>query len=259
MDVLIAVAASAALSLLFRNQLARYHAVWYLISALLAALVLVDVFWGVMPRAFVGFRSAVQQGVVPYALCTVVMFIGVFPAKSRARNRFVPIRGTLSVMAFIFLIPHVAIYVSRYFGRIAAGFSNMNELLTISLLLSVVLMVLFALLTVTSLGSVRRHMSNKAWVDIQKFAYPLYILIATHAVLALIPSAMAGGSAAALSLAMYFMLSLAYAMLKCWQLVKDANVEKAEKEAHATSHASDSREGQGSVLVFDGETLGFSQ
>ncbi len=80
--------------------------------------------------------------------------------------------------------------------------------------IALVLVVLGAVLGVTSLGSVKARMSARAWTKVQKWAYAFYALTFLHIVAMLAPSASAGGVAAVQGITVYSVVFVGYAVAR---------------------------------------------
>lgn len=185
-------------SLLLARPLKKAPAVFYALAVLLDLFYLGLPYWGmpsVVERAFMPFM---QRGLLAFGLFAVVMFVGVLPAGSSVRQRLVPVRGPLSIVAAILVLGHVINYAASYLGRVLAGGSSVMPSLLLSFGVSSLLVVLLAVLTVTSFQVVRARMSASTWKAVQKWAYVFFGLIYLHVLLALGASALsfqkAGGS-----------------------------------------------------------------
>ncbi len=153
-----------------------------------------------------------QKGYLAVLLLAVVMFTGVLDEGSPARRRLQPIRGELSILSFLLVLGHVVTYLPPYLPRLGLLLASRTNV-ALSLLVALVLVTLFAVLTLTSLRAVRRRMNPRAWRALQRGSYLMVALLALHVALALGRSA--GSSAlAATSLATYLVAIAAYAMLR---------------------------------------------
>ena len=153
----------------------------------------------------------VRKGLIALSLFTIVMFIGVFRESSAARNILQPLRKDLAVTALAIL--HIAAQVQSYLPNLLAmlGDSPLHamQLATVSALL-----VLGAILTVTSFERIRKLMPGKTWKRLQRASYVFFALIAIHIVLVLAPAAAAEKAAAWESIVVYLGVALIYTILR---------------------------------------------
>ncbi len=154
----------------------------------------------------------VQKCTLALALFVIVMFVGVLPKGSRSRRWLQPVRGELSIVAWILALGHMAAYGVSYASRILAGV--VDGAVLIALAVACVLFVLLLLLGVTSFRSVKRSMDSCRWKRVQWFAYPFFAFTYIHLMLMLFEPALRGGSAARVSVAVYTVVFGVYAMLR---------------------------------------------
>ena len=140
-----------------------------------------------------------------------VVFVGVLDESSPLRARLMPIRRQLSILGCIFALGHLAFYGVSYVPRLG---SALNGNLGFSLALAALLVLLMAILLVTSFQVVKRRMSAARWKGVQRLAYPFYLLTYVHLVLLLAPSAFAGRETATVSLVVYSVAVGAYVVLR---------------------------------------------
>ena len=154
MDFLITLACTTAACFLLRNPVKRFPVLFYVLAAALDMLFLVGCF-GLLPWfAWSGLLVLMRRCLLAFSLFTVVMFVGVLPAGSKARAWLAPVRGELSLVACILAAGHVGFYVASYAPRMLAG-GAVEPAIAASLALALVLLALLAVLGVTSLKSVR--------------------------------------------------------------------------------------------------------
>lgn len=166
-----------------------------------------------------------QKGYLASWLLFIVMFTGVLDEGTPLRRRLQPVRGELSILSFIFILGHLAVYVPSYLPRLGFIFSN-QVALALSFTVAAVLAVLFAVLAITSFGAVRSSMSAKGWKRLQRFSYVMMALLLAHVVLAVGRSALYGGSSAIVSLVGYTLLVGVYAVLRIRKAKRDASSQK---------------------------------
>ena len=157
--------------------------------------------------------TAIERGMVPFALFLVVMYIGVLPESSAPRRYLQPIRGYLSIFAALLACGHFA----RYLASLVLGLSTQASFATmradVFLAIALCLAVLLAVLATTSVGRVRELMGSSRWRAVQRWAYVFVGIMYVHALVMLGPMALRGGDAA-IRLACYTVALAVYVVLK---------------------------------------------
>lgn len=216
---LIALAVAAILVFPLGRVLSRHPVPFYLgalvVTGLYAGAVLADV-----SLVRVRFLTVIfQKGYLASILLAVVMFTGCLDRKGALRRRLQPLRGSLSILSFIFILGHLLTYAPSFLMRLGAVAIKGNVLA--SLIVALALTVLFALLTLTSVRVVRHAMSPRAWKGLQRTSYLMVALLAVHVGLALGASALSGRAlTATVSLVAYLGAAALYAVLRLrrWRL-----------------------------------------
>ena len=210
MRFLIALVCCIVLIGILAKPLKRHPVPFYIV-----ALALVGLYWfGTTTNTAGGmwpyFMPLMQRCALAFVLFTIVMFVGVLDESSPLRARLMPIRRQLSILGCIFALGHLAFYGVSY---VPLG-SALNGNLGFSLALAALLVLLMAILLVTSFQVVKRRMSAARWKGVQRLAYPFYLLTYVHLVLLLAPSAFAGRETATVSLVVYSVAVGAYVVLR---------------------------------------------
>lgn len=216
MTFLAILAAAIVITLVCRTPIKRYPWVFYLIAALLSVLYFTNRMYGVpeldgVPESLM--MATIQKGSLGVAFFVIVMYVGVFDRSSKVRTFLSPIRGELSIIAWLLVMGHIAVYAMSYFPRLFGGAAFKGNVM-FSLVCGVVLFVLVMVLGVTSINVVRRAMGGKAWKALQRWAYVFYALVYGHMVAILLPSALKGATTAQVSIAVYTVIFGAYLVLK---------------------------------------------
>ena len=210
MRFLIALVCCIVLIGILAKPLKRHPVPFYIV-----ALALVGLYWfGTTTNTAGGmwpyFMPLMQRCALAFVLFTIVMFVGVLDESSPLRARLMPIRRQLSILGCIFALGHLAFYGVSYVPRLG----SLNGNLGFSLALAALLVLLMAILLVTSFQVVKRRMSAARWKGVQRLAYPFYLLTYVHLVLLLAPSAFAGRETATVSLVVYSVAVGAYVVLR---------------------------------------------
>lgn len=220
MEFLIVLVATTAACFVCRNAVKRCPLAFYVGAFAVDALFIVGLS-GVLPRAlWMVLLMLVQKCYVALALFAVVMYIGVFSRSSKVSLWLRPIRGELSIIAWILSLGHVSVYLAGYAPLIASGAAVSTNVL-VSIMVALVLLVLLMLLGVTSFRFVKRRMSTDGWIRLQKLAYPFFALVYVHLLMMLAPAAVSGGIAATESLVVYTVVFGAWAVARTVRFAGD--------------------------------------
>jgi len=218
MTFLIILICSIIACIALRNPIRRYPVLFYAIAIAIDVVYIYGVIFG-MPRAiWMPFYLLIQKCTVSLALFIVVMYIGVFSRTSKFSTWLRPIRGELSIIAWFLALGHVTVYLVSYLPRI---FSGMKINVLISFCVALVILALLMVLGITSFKFVRKRMKTTTWTKIQKWAYVFFMLTYVHLLFILLPSALAGGTAATLTVCVYSVIFITYAILRIIRAQRD--------------------------------------
>ena len=228
MELLIALVASAVFAYLLRRPIKRYAVSFYVVAVAVDVLFLSRMLFGVSREFAAAAYPYFTRCLLGFALFAVVMYIGVLPRGSKLRHALMPIRGELSVIAAILTIGHVVNYLGQYLAQILSGFAGMRPAMVASFVVSTLLIILLAALTVTSFNSVKARMRPESWKALQRWAYAFFGLTYLHLLLVLAPTVSSAGQKAALSVAVYTAVMLAYVVLRVAAWLREKRRAAAE-------------------------------
>lgn len=220
MEVILSLVATSVLVLLLRKPIARYPVVFYVLAILVDILFLTHGVFAVSRSVAVAGYPYVGRALVGLSLFVVVMYIGALADGNQVRRLLMPIRGELSVIACLLVFGHVINYLRAYIEDILGGFFGMPTAMIFSLLVSTILLMLLIPLAITSLKSVRGHMNPASWKRLQKASYVFFGLIYVHIMLMLVPTISSAGQRALLSIVVYTVVFLLYAVLRTLKVVR---------------------------------------
>lgn len=192
--------------------------------AIIADVVFIYATVGDAPRwLWLALFNQIQKCILPLAMFVIVMFIGCFSKESKVSKWLRPIRAELSIIAWILSLGHMVIYMMSYLPRIF-GTAAVSTNVMCAFVVAVVLLILLLVLGVTSFGFVKRRMKTSSWIKLQKWSYVFFGLTYVHLMLMLFPSALHGGKAATISVCVYSVVFIGYAIWRVirWQLDKKA-------------------------------------
>lgn len=195
-------------------------AVFYALAILLDVLFVVTQYVSLPPLLQSGVFLLVQKCTLALALFIVVMYIGVFNRDSKIRSYFMPIRKELSIMAWFLSLGHMVMYMSAYAERLLGSAISLPANILTSLVISLVLFVLLLILGFTSFDFIKKRMSKQNWKRVQRLSYPFFFLIYFHLLLFLLPPALNGGQTAQISVAIYTVIFVGYAIARIVAVVR---------------------------------------
>lgn len=196
------------------GALKKHPSIFYIVAIIFTAVYIWLISSGINYNSVRPLTMVLQKGYLSSLLLAAVMFCGCFDEGSFMRKRLQPTRGELSILSFIFILGHVWTYLPGYLGRFAALlFSRTN--VAVSLIIAMVLFVLFAILAITSIRVIHKHMGARAWKNLQRFSYLMIALLAVHVGIVLGRSAFAGTAiVSTATFAIYMAVIALYAVLR---------------------------------------------
>ena len=111
----------------------------------------------------------ITKGIAGYGAFLVVMMVGILPNKWTLTRKIKKYRGELSIIGFILIASHASL---RVFGLL--GWIN---------LFGVAAFVIMIPLIFTSFKFIKRQIPPKDWLNIQKGAYAIYIILFAHLIM----------------------------------------------------------------------------
>lgn len=227
MEVLISFVVAVLFVALCHRALHAVPIAFYVAAAAVDVLYAFGALYGLPLPVWNALLFLVQRCQLSVMLFVVVMFVGVFPKDSAIRRALSPIRGELSIVAAILALGHVA-YYAVMFARQIMGAVDLPLVRAVSLLVAVVLVVLLAVLTVTSFKAVRARMRAATWKAVQRWAYVFFGLVIVHVALIFQPSLAAGSQDVWVRFGLYVVLFAAYALCRVRRAVLDKKAPEGE-------------------------------
>ena len=223
MTYLIVQVCAVAFCLLCSRSLRR-HAVWFYAGACaVIALFFYGEFFELPEPIWRPLFYAIDQCMLGTALFVVVMAIGVLPRSSWVSQRLRPVRGELSIFAWILCLGHlVYLSVIPRLVHIALTLKFAMPLTVAGLVVSLILLVLLVVLGVTSFKCVKRHMSARVWKAVQRWSYLFYALVYVHLMLMLAPTLASGALRAVFTGIVYSVIFVGYGVLRVRRALLDA-------------------------------------
>jgi DMSO/TMAO reductase YedYZ heme-binding membrane subunit len=203
-----------AFALFFGKALKKMPALFYALAVILTIWYVHMIFFGSFTPIWRWLLPVFQRCLIALALFTVVMFAGVFPDGSRAREMLLPIRRQLSILGSIFTCGHVVVYSANLLPRLFTGSVFSNPGLSISLLIALIITFLLIPLTITSFLQIKKRLKPETWKRIQMLAYPFFLLIYAHLMFVLYPTIAAGNLHSIFTLSFYTVLFGVYLILR---------------------------------------------
>lgn len=219
---------------IFRKPIKKVPWIFYIVA--LALSVLYYTFMALGTPTLTGIPKSLmiatmQKGSLGMAFFIIVMYIGVLSRSSKLRNMFNPIRGELSIIAWFLVMGHVVFYLQTQLRIVQIGMERYLErqpfMFFGAVVCGLLLFVLLAVLGITSFNAIRKAMKTKTWKKIQAWAYVFYAGLYAHLVLVLLPSALANGMTARISIAVYTVIFGVYLVLR----IRRASIDRKAKQA----------------------------
>ena len=214
MRFLIGLLVAIAFTAVFRVPIKKLPGVFYLLATMLSVLLIFYTSLLLPPWFYRNFLFLLQSNTLGMGLLTIVMFIGVLDPESSLRKLLAPIRAELSIIASLICIGHVVNYGKAYLDQLLNNLSHVSTVRAFSMAVALILVLLLIPLAVTSIRAIHMRMSSQSWRRIQRLAYPFYGLVFIHLMFFLLPPALAGGSAAQISIIAYLVIAVAYVVLR---------------------------------------------
>lgn len=209
----------------------KAHPVPFYVAA--AVVAVAGVYLTYNPPAFEllrGFAFIVQKGHLGFAFLVIVMFVGVMGDKSAVRRALQPIRGELSIISIILMTAHIVPFLISY-AAMLGRWQTMRPSIVAAFAIAAVVLVLFIVLSVTSIKVVKRSMPADTWKRIQWLSYAFFALVFLHLLGYLIVPAEGGSATALAGLAYYVVVYAAYAVLRIRRAILDREGASASEAA----------------------------
>ena len=218
MEAIIALVVCFAFSFLCANLLKKAPVVFYVAFIVVGALFASGAVEAYAPALHLALIPYLRRASLAFGLFTVVMSVGALPEGNPVRKRITPIRGTLSLLGFVLVFVHVMGYAATYWVSVANGVAN--PWIACGLIIGVVTSVLLIVLSVTSVSAVHRALDPRLWKNIQRLAYPFYLLMYFHLAAMLAPSSLVGGNSLA-NFVVYTVVVAAYSSARLLRAKRD--------------------------------------
>jgi len=158
--------------------------------------------------------SVFARGGLQGALFIIVMVTGAFPNGSAPVKLLMPIRGQLSILASILTLGHNIAYGKIYFVSLFTEPSILPLSQLLAAVCSLLMLLIMLPLWITSFRCIRKKMSAKHWKQLQRLAYGFYGLLFCHVLLLTIPNALKGKNGYWLTVFVYSIIFLSYAVCR---------------------------------------------
>ncbi|NHM13766.1 ferric reductase-like transmembrane domain-containing protein [Xiamenia xianingshaonis] len=215
---------------LLRNPIHKAPMVFYALAVGIDVLFVACSYFEVPRWLWLAMFELIQTCMLPLAMFVLVMYIGCFKKGSKPYTWFKPIRAELSIIAWILSLGHCVVYLMSYMPRVTSGAAVTSNVMA-AFVLAIVILILLIVLGVTSFGFVKKAMKTETWKKVQKLAYPFFGLVYVHLLLMLGPSAMRGGQAAIVSVAVY---SVVFGVYLVWRVARALSDKRAGGPAGAS-------------------------
>ncbi len=184
MNLIIALIITTLFYLIAAKSIKKYAEFYYIGTYAVLVIVVLYHFRGWAADVPTWFDSYIMsiftRGIFSTTTFMVVMFLGVVTKPNSVSRRLFSIRGEMSIMGCIFALAHNIAFGLTHFKNLIFNPSIMPTPVFIASLISLVLIAMMIPLGITSFKTVRKKMNGKSWKNLQRMAYPFFILIYVH-------------------------------------------------------------------------------
>ncbi|WP_042277197.1 ferric reductase-like transmembrane domain-containing protein [[Clostridium] dakarense] len=178
-----------ALALIFTSSIKKYSKNFYTIALIIGSGTIIYEIYRLVTdiklQGFIGeFEKASMKGNFSIAFFLIVMFAGALNPKWKITKKLLSIRAESAILGSIFILPHAIMYLVRFIVKLL-NHKPITTLYVIYLIVGLIAFIIMIPLFVTSLKKFRAKMKFADWKKIQRWAYPFYLLVYVHIVLAI--------------------------------------------------------------------------
>ena len=142
-------------------------------SSLINAIALIISIASILLMNKVAMMDLFIQGILGSSFLFIVMFTGALKKKSTLSKKFMTIRKEYSILGFILLLPHAAVYLIELIG----------ELDYIESWIGLIAFAIMIPLFITSFSKFRKKYKFAEWKKLHRWSYLAYSLVLVHVVL----------------------------------------------------------------------------
>lgn len=218
MSFLISMVITILLIAIGRDFIKKHSKLCYIITGIISILIILATYTGVIYNvptwANTYLMPLLTKSALSTAIFVVVMYTGAFKNGSPLIKFLMPIRAELSIIASILTLSHNISFGKFYFVQLFTNAKVLSTNVLLAAIISVILIIIMIPLMITSFPNVRKKMGFKKWKKLQKTAYLFYGLIYIHVMLLTVPFAIKGYSGYALTVLVYSIVFLTYAVMR---------------------------------------------
>ena len=194
----------------------KYSVTFYIVSAIFSITATVLANFSRDLPVFVNqyILALFSKNIIATFLWIIVMWTGALKNGSFLIKKLMPVRGELSIIAFILTLCHVIVYGQIYLTRLVFHSDTMPISMLLMTLLSVLMVIIMLPLSIISFKTIRKKVSPKTWKKIQRFAYLFYALIYIHILILDIPKAHSGNREYLFNVIAYSIIFISYAICR---------------------------------------------
>ncbi len=174
-------------ALCFNEQIKKYSRAFYILALILT--IFVGAYYqfhikDIAPEWVTKYVVNIfKRGAFSTGIFTVVMYTAVLNKKWTITKKLYKVRGELAIIGAIITFGHNFVYGftgKAHFIHLFAGPDETEIKYIIAKILSLIMILMLIPLTITSFRSIRNKMTYSNWKNIQRLAYPFYILTYIH-------------------------------------------------------------------------------
>ncbi|MGL5417600.1 MAG: ferric reductase-like transmembrane domain-containing protein [Clostridium sp.] len=213
-DLIIPISVITIFSIVLAKNIKTHSKLYYLGALLIASIStiyeILKLFKGVqLTGTFAILERMSLKGFLSLAFFLLVMFCGALNLKWNVTKRLLSIRGELSILGCILMLPHIVIYITKFLMKFFSS-ANITYTTYIYTVFGFIAFLIMIPLFITSFKSIRKKMSYPKWKSIQRYSYLFFLLIYLHIAVILINAKEFNLS----KFLIYTVIFLAYSILK---------------------------------------------
>jgi len=228
MKFIIGIVLALAFVFVLRTPIKKAPLLFYGLALALSGLLVYGTFASLPVWLWKYFMFIVQNNIFAITLFSVVMYTGVLKEGSWLKRYLQPVRAELSILACFVSLGHAVVFTQVYVQRMFTFLSALSVYQLLATIIAVCgVLVLMAILLVTSFKAVHGRMPSVLWKRIQWLAYPFYLLLYVHIILFLLPTAIGHESEVFVKIGVYTLLFGGYLVLRIRKHVLDSRTAMA--------------------------------
>lgn len=189
-DLIIPISVITIFSIVLAKNIKKYSKFYYLGALLIASTsTIYEIFKLINGGKLTGLLGILERmslkGFLSLAFFLLVMFCGALNLKWNITKRLLSIRGELSILGCILMLPHIVIYITKFLMKFFSD-SKITYNTYIYTVFGFIAFLIMIPLFITSFKFIRKKLTHSKWKSIQRYSYLFFLLIYLHIAVILI-------------------------------------------------------------------------